>query len=598
MQFFTIDDAHSKDLDDALAIEQDEGGTTHVYIAITAVADAVPKGSDLDLEACKRLATHYRAHDVVRAMLPVAVGSLLPGQQHRCLVMDAVLHGTQVQGFSAAVQEIRSGYKLAYEEIPGILCDGSHKLHQAMTLGQKIALGLLEQRRKQGALALYDLNEGWYTSEEGFILRAERVEATIGHVIVQEMMILMNRLMAEYAATVDVQSKGRDTIPILYRNHTARPNAPEQSLLLEQLAAARLDPSLLDALRARIHMVVNRATYHPTLAGHYGLALPAYLHCTSPLRRYADLVNQRQLLSHFRDEATPPYTQAELVTLAEDMNQRLQEQQTQRSEAAREQAARQAGHRLETRAPELLATMSAKDFERLVKTVVRTGMLNPQLVEAVQLRMKAGTLALLDIYYLLFRTPSLLLDWADLRQQVCGYLVKNPHLAVSVLALGTNLDGWSELRFEHQAEGLPHIRTFYVLAGLDPGPGKPSVSLLHPAPASSLREGKQRAAVSLVYLIANVPPPTWERPQQTPPAAAPKPVLINEHNSVGTLQEWCQRCKRPLPEYTFQAEGDPPKFVATVTVGKRAFTGLLASTKKDAKAGAAGLACQEFLAKG
>lgn len=572
-EWFTIDSASSVDLDDALA-----WGPYGPRIAIT--IPKVPTGSDLDLSARQMMETRYAPP--VRPMLPTDLGSLMPGVARQCLVLD-----TEPEP-NLAIETVKSKAKLTYEDIPAILADPSHRLHANLCEFRTVALNRLEQRRTRGALALYDLNEGWYTDEDGRILRLERAAETIGHIIVQEMMILFNKTVAEYAA--------EHTIPILYRNHTARPNAPARHALQQQLDLARLDPASLNALRERIHLTMNRATYDSTLLGHYGLNLPAYTHCSSPLRRYADLATQRQLVAHL-GHTQAPYTQEDLCDLAADLTTRKDAHEATLKQRAKERAAQRAEWQVSRLTPERLAALTPKEFERIVKVSVTQPDPDPALAPAVRLRMDRDTFALLDAFYILFRSPKAPNDaWDALRFDVCKWLRANPHHALSVLALGLSptLGGWSPITFT-QTPGPSGSVT--VTASLDipikdetntPTLTKGATVTTPPIPARALWEGKQRAALALVCFLASVPLPTW-----TAKAAESKTAPEGRAHPVSLLQERCQQARQPTPEYEISSNGQtPPTFTAVVKVGTRTYTGAPAPTKKEAKTNAARAALQ------
>jgi exoribonuclease-2 len=112
--------------------------------------------------------------------------------------------------------------------------------------------------------------------------------------IVSEMMILANALAAEYA--------DREDVPILFRTQ----DAP-----LEPLPSVEEDDPLAFE---RIRRFLKPASLSLFPAEHFGLGLDAYTQLTSPLRRFADLVTQRQLLAHLAGE-NPPYTREELLTV-------------------------------------------------------------------------------------------------------------------------------------------------------------------------------------------------------------------------------------------------------------------------------------------
>jgi ribonuclease R len=75
----------------------------------------------------------------------------------------------------------------------------------------------------------------------------------------------------------------------------------------------------LDVVRERTHLLLGRANYGDSLLGHYGLNLAAYLHFTSPIRRYADLITHRQVRAHL-DGKELPYTKKNIERLALHIN--------------------------------------------------------------------------------------------------------------------------------------------------------------------------------------------------------------------------------------------------------------------------------------
>ena len=93
---------------------------------------------------------------------------------------------------------------------------------------------------------------------------------------------------------------------------------------MHEIAAAAGDPDLFAKLRGRLLSTLRAATYDPTVHGHYGLRLSAYTHVTSPLRRVADLINQRIIFAHL-DHSPTPYTPDQLAALGADLNRRTRQ---------------------------------------------------------------------------------------------------------------------------------------------------------------------------------------------------------------------------------------------------------------------------------
>lgn len=577
----TIDDASSRDLDDSVWAETVEDGTL-LTVCIADVASAIPRGHEHDVVARQKVETRYWSGGNT-PMIPrnLAEGdlSLLPGQKRGVLGIQMLL-GPDLEMIGlpkVAVGTLKSQAKLAYSSIPGILVDGSNPHHAVLDLLKTTALGLLEKRRLAGALAFYDLNEGWTTTEEGHLLKLERAQANVGYIIIQEMMILANRSLAQYAC--------HHSIPVLFRNHTAKIVAPERQELLRQLEAVRLDPTQIASLRQRVHAVMNRATYDPVILGHYGLSLPFYLHGSSPIRRYADLVTQRQIRAQVLGE-TLPYTGEEVGAEALHIMTKLAEAEDRRAEAMKEQAERRADRRADQMAAERLAVLKPKDFERVLKVTIRGTGYNPEVAEAVKQKLKAHTLNVLDMFLVLSAGDV----WAAERQEVIKYLSKNTHLAMSVCSVGMNVAGWSALEFTEEREGKDHALRFRVMAAVVRGDQKvvsPEVV------ASPLKKARGMAAVSLLALLSGAAPPKWPEP---PKAKEPDEVkvvsVVDTSNPVNSLQEHAQKGKRPFPEYTFERAGGEdhtPLFTCTCAYLGVSQTSPANGNKKDAKKEAARL---------
>jgi ribonuclease R len=533
----------------------------------------VPRNHSADSAAREMVESRYYNHGC-DPMLPWDLTlrdlSLLERVSHEALLIQCRLgEGYDLLGVHLEPVRISSKAKLAYEDIPGILMDRSHPGNEVLRLAERTALGLLEIRRSRGDLVFYDLNDGWYTNEEGFLLRLERSRANVGYIIVQEMMILASAAVGAYCA--------ENEIPILFRNHTAKAHAPERQVLLDQFSLARSGVQSVDFVRAQTHMVLNKAEYSSVLKGHFGLSLPAYTHCTSPIRRYADLVTQRQLLAHLTGSEYP-YSRDELAEIAEHINHVLRAKRANWSEALKQRATERAEKNAERMQPKYMAELKPKEFERLVKTVVRAGSYHEGLTEAVRLRIRANTLALLDVYYILFETPRNDSQWGPIRGELFRYLSEYPNHAVTVLAIGFTLGIWTEPTFAQTKTGR-HFRVSVTVSfqneertGSGSGP--------------NIKNAKQNAAVSLVKHLLGADA-TFES------NSVPSPVQ-DVSNPVGVIMEWAQQ-HRFCPEFTASQDGDnPPMFRATVKIGAHKATSAARGTKKAAKTEAALLLAQQI----
>ncbi len=321
----TIDPEDAKDHDDAVWAAPDpgpanEGGAT-IIVAIADVSIYVRPGTALDQEAALRGYSVYFPDRVV-PMLPEKLSndlcSLRDGELRPCLAVRITFdrNGKKLaHRFARAT--MRSAAKLSYQEAQAAI-DGKPNPRTAPLLDtvlrplwQVYAL-LKEARDKRGPLDL-DLPERKIILDaRGLVSRVivpERLEA---HRLIEEFMIQANVAAAE---ALEAQKS-----PLIYRVHDA-PSSEKLVALSEFLASIGINapktgfnrPGQFNRILAKaigteheelLNEVVLRsqaqAEYRPGNLGHFGLNLRRYAHFTSPIRRYADLVVHRALVSAFR----------------------------------------------------------------------------------------------------------------------------------------------------------------------------------------------------------------------------------------------------------------------------------------------------------
>jgi len=322
MALITIDPADARDHDDAVWAHADddpanEGG--HVlWVAIADVAQYVRPGSALDAEARKRGNSSYFPDRVV-PMLPDRLSgdlcSLHEGVPRACIAvrMRIDAHGEKLDHrFVRGL--MRSVATLSYAQVQAA-ADGAPDATCAPLMADVIAplyaahAALREARARRQPLDL-DLPERKVElSDEGKVLSVAFSERLEAHKLIEEFMVLANVAAAE---TLIARRS-----PLLFRVHeepppekldTLRDVAEAAGLVLAKgqvLKTAHLNRLLHAAAGTEHAEVINLSTlramtqayYAPSNFGHFGLALQAYAHFTSPIRRYADLVVHRALIS-------------------------------------------------------------------------------------------------------------------------------------------------------------------------------------------------------------------------------------------------------------------------------------------------------------
>jgi len=306
----TIDPDDARDFDDAIHVEKIDNEGWQLSVHIADVASYVEPESALDGEARRRGNSVYLPDRVI-PMLPErlsnGVCSLRPG-------VDRLTHSVFIQfekngrakSARFAKTVIRSAQRLTYKQAYAILQSKpddelSKRLHTAWTLAS-----LLRRKRfEHGSLDLDFPEVKVHVDATGAPVKLERVENDESHQLIEEFMLAANEAVA--------RELRHRAIPTIYRVH----ENPDPEKLAEYrefvlsfnyrvgdlshraeiqrfLASIRGKPEE-QALKIGLLKSLKRARYARQPLGHYGLAKANYLHFTSPIRRYADLVVHRTL---------------------------------------------------------------------------------------------------------------------------------------------------------------------------------------------------------------------------------------------------------------------------------------------------------------
>jgi len=310
----TIDGADARDFDDAVFCER-QGDGWRLIVAIADVSYYVRADSPLDREARGRGTSVYFPDRVV-PMLPEALSnglcSLNPNVDRLCHVCDMQVSAEGIVTRSRFYEAVmRSHARLTYNEAAELLVAARPRGLQAelrphLKELEAVYEAFAKVRKQRGAID-FDLPETKIQLDEhGKVASVKAVERLVTHKIIEECMIAAN---VESAKRI---LKGK--IPGLYRVHEGPEAERLDELLLflrtfgYKLTPKNLTPKdlnrIIEAVAGKpeeelIEMVVLRsmkqARYQPGNIGHFGLALGAYAHFTSPIRRYPDLLVHRAI---------------------------------------------------------------------------------------------------------------------------------------------------------------------------------------------------------------------------------------------------------------------------------------------------------------
>ena len=344
---FTIDGAHTKDIDDAISLEKD-GSNYILGVHIADVSNYVKENTGLGNDAYERGTSNYLANTVI-PMLPHQLSNGI------CSLNEGVIRLTmscvmtinekgKVIDYDIFESYIKSSKKMTYEAVNDILMrdiipDGYEPF--ADTLKEMNILAHILRKEKMGRGYIdFNLDEPEIIQDEnGKAIDIVRVVREDGEKMIEDFMIAANETVASHIYNMD--------LPFIYRVHGA-PNSDKIDDFTNLLKALgyTLKTRTLDMTPKTMQNVLKelddkpefkilsslllrsmrKAEYSKENIGHFGLASKAYTHFTSPIRRFPDLTVHRLLKKYLVEKdfsmATINYLNNALVSIAEHSSER------------------------------------------------------------------------------------------------------------------------------------------------------------------------------------------------------------------------------------------------------------------------------------
>ena len=344
---FTIDGAHTKDIDDAISLEKD-GSNYILGVHIADVSNYVKENTGLGNDAYERGTSNYLANTVI-PMLPHQLSNGI------CSLNEGVIRLTmscvmtinekgKVIDYDIFESYIKSSKKMTYEAVNDILMrdiipDGYEPF--ADTLKEMNILAHILRKEKMGRGYIdFNLDEPEIIQDEnGKAIDIVRVVREDGEKMIEDFMIAANETVASHIYNMD--------LPFIYRVHGA-PNSDKIDDFTNLLKALgyTLKTRTLDMTPKTMQNVLKelddkpefkilsslllrsmrKAEYSKENIGHFGLASKAYTHFTSPIRRFPDLTVHRLLKKYLVEKdfsmSTINYLNNALVSIAEHSSER------------------------------------------------------------------------------------------------------------------------------------------------------------------------------------------------------------------------------------------------------------------------------------
>jgi exoribonuclease-2 len=300
LEVVTVDGPHTREIDDGLSVEPLGRDGWRVGVHIADPSEFVAPGDPIDAEARLRATSHYfpdRRVPMLPPSISEEVASLVPGEERPSLSLFADVDGDgEVSAFRFAPTRIRVRERLDYDRADREIEERGGRWSAVLAALAEAAAARERCRERAGAVILRAPESEIRLDGAGRPILERRDPGTPAHRLVAEAMILAGALAARFA--IDA------AIPLIFRRQPAPFRVPDPP-------PAGEDP-LVAARRIRRSMRRGEVGLEP--GPHHGLGLSAYAQATSPLRRYQDLANHRQILSVLRGEA--PLDAARLLEIA------------------------------------------------------------------------------------------------------------------------------------------------------------------------------------------------------------------------------------------------------------------------------------------
>jgi ribonuclease R len=357
---FTIDPDGAKDFDDAISLEEGPGEEEQtLYVHIADVSYFVVAGSVLDRDAAMKANSVYlpiTVEPMLPALLSSDVCSLKPGVERKCVTVEMIFARSEEddgggQEGDGGIEPLKtrfyrstilSRHRLTYNQVDDLF-EGQKQMDPELTAqldrSRALASILRDARHRRGALNIHTFEPEFRQDDDGKVVGVKPRPHSESHALIEEFMIAANEAVARFmvkrdsdcifriheepdAAAVNSLFELLDDLGIPTPDFSLERGSPKQAgeavrQLLKQLPGVLSEQQKQSEVFGEIVLrSLKQARYHEANLGHFGLASSAYLHFTSPIRRYPDLVAHRALLNELHLQDWKP-SRFDLVAAAE-----------------------------------------------------------------------------------------------------------------------------------------------------------------------------------------------------------------------------------------------------------------------------------------
>ena len=279
LKTYIIDSEDPKEIDDAFSLELIDGNINKLWIHISNPCKLFYKDSKIDIEARSKSSSLYLVEQYI-PMLPAEIIEKANLNQNK--LSDTISASIEfndngsINKYEIVEAKIKPKYQLTYEDADQII-DLEPKEEFELIIIKNLLLNSINYRKTQGAIT-FDMPNYKININNGDVI-IKNSQRCISQIIVSECMILMGFVTSLYLF--------KNNIATPYRTHKINCDATD---ILEKYKDSEIKYSILKQYMGKSY-ITTKANKHESLG------LLKYTQCTSPLRRYLDLIVQRQVFN-------------------------------------------------------------------------------------------------------------------------------------------------------------------------------------------------------------------------------------------------------------------------------------------------------------
>ena len=283
LKTFIIDSKDPKEVDDAFSLELIEGNKKKLWIHISNPCKLFLIDSKIDIDARSKSSSLYLINQYI-PMLPAEIIEKANLNQNKIsdTISASIIFNDDgsINKYEILEAKIKPKYQLTYEDAEEILELEPKEEFEIIEI-KNLLLKSINYRKSKGAI-MFDMPNYKINIIDGNV-EINNIPKNISQLIISESMILMGYVTSLYLFDNNISTP--------YRTHKINCDASE---ILEKYKDSDIKYSILKQYMGK--------SYTTTKANrHESLGLTIYTQCTSPLRRYLDLIVQRQVFNHINN---------------------------------------------------------------------------------------------------------------------------------------------------------------------------------------------------------------------------------------------------------------------------------------------------------